>query len=231
MSIPRKDPALADWSTNANAKLVASGATTYQLTASQVSGYTLKHDEFLAAYNAMKAARDEGNRAENLTADKDDKKKALLDYARPIYAFVQANLSITDGDKILLGVTPRDSEPTPIPPPANAPELTVVGVNGRIVEVRLRDPADPDRRALPVGVDGAIVMSHVGETAPSDPFQFAVQGALGKTSGTVVIPDSAAPGTKVWLSAVWFNEKKQFGPASFPISTHVGFDGVIPMAA
>jgi hypothetical protein len=222
MAIPTSDEALANWSTNANTRLVADGVTVYLLTAGQVSGYTPLHDSFVASFNTYKAARDAGTRSESLTAQKDDDKRSLLVYARAIYGAVQINPAVSDADKILLGVHVKDVEPSPSTLPAVPPTLTIASVVGRTVNVVLRDPTFPDRRALPIGATGAFVMTHLGETAPTNPFSYSLQGATGRTSATVILPNDVAPGTKIWLSAVWLGKRKQMGTACTPISTYVG---------
>ena len=47
----------------------------------------------------------------------------------------------------------------------------------------------------------------------------------------VLFPESVAPGTQVWLTAVWFNERKQMGPACAPVGAQINFGGSMPMAA
>ena len=123
------------------------------------------------------------------------------------------------------------AQPSPIPAPNFAPRLTVVSVDGRLVKVRLSDPANPTRGRIPGGVNGAIVMSHVGPTAPSDPSAYRMEGPTSRTSVDILFPESVAPGTQVWLTAVWFNERKQMGPACSPVGTHINYGGSMPMAA
>jgi hypothetical protein len=222
MAIPTSDETLANWSTNANTRLVADGVTVYLLTAGQVSGYTPLHDSFISSFNAYKAARDAGTRSQSLTAQKDDDKRSLLVYARTIYGAVQINPAVSDADKILLGIHVKDVEPSPSTLPATPPTLAIASVVGRNINVTLRDPANPDRRALPDGATGAIVMTHLGETAPSDPLNYSLQGAAGRTNVTIVLPNDVTPGTKIWLSALWLGKRKQMGTACTPISTYVG---------
>lgn len=231
MAIPtNKDVDLVNWSTNANTRLNAS-PTTYGTTALVAAAYTAVHDLFIAAFDNLMAARAAGNRSQSLTSIKNDTKRNLLDFARPLYKTIQANTAVTDAAKIELGVHVPDVEPSPQPIPSTAPLTRVVSVNGRVVRVALRDEADPDRARIPAGIDGAIVMTYVGETAPTDPSLFTMQGPTSRTTVDIVFPESATPGTKVWITAVWFNERKQMGPASDPISTNINYGGSMPMAA
>ena len=230
MAIPTKDVLLVDFSTNWNTRIVSS-PTTFSLTAAQASAYTPLHSAFLASYNAMVAARESGTRSESLTAQKDADKVELLRYGRELYSLVQASLTVSDADKILLGVKVKDTQPTPIPAPGAAPGLTVVSVDSRLVSVRLFDPANPSRRAIPAGIDGAMVMSFVGETPPADAGDYKLEGPTSRTALEVQFPVELIPGTKVWLIACWFNGRKQLGPACAPVATIINFGGSMPMAA
>jgi hypothetical protein len=230
MAIPTNDVAFVDWSTNANTRLTAS-PTTYGTTAAVATQYDTVHDAFVAAYNNLVAARAAGTRSESLTALKDSAKLALLNFARPLYKQIQANTAVTDAAKIELGVVVPDALPTPIPPPAFAPGLTVVSVDGRLVSIRLFDPANPTRKRMPDGVSGATVMSYTGATAPSDPSLYRYEGGTSKTTAEILFPETVAPGTQVWLTAFFFNERKQNGPACAAVGTLINYGGSMPMAA
>src|SRR5688572_5910823 len=222
MAIPTKDSALAAWSTNADTRLTAT-PTAFGCTAAQATAYTALHDPFIAAYEAAAAV---GARSKSLVAAKDTAKANLLRYAREIYAFVQASLTVTDANKELLGVVVRNPEPSPVPAPATAPVLTVKSVSGRTVKIGLRDAASEERRGKPPGVLGASVFSYVGATAPADISAWTFEGNTGRTTIDVVFPSTVAVGAQVWLTAFWFNPRKQSGPACTPVSTNVQFGGV-----
>src|SRR2546425_12605325 len=90
--IPLKDSLLVPYSTNFNDRIVAAPAT-FSLSSAQAALYTAFHTPYVAAYNAMMAARADGTRSESLTATKNSTKRGLLDYARQLYSFVQSNAS------------------------------------------------------------------------------------------------------------------------------------------
>jgi hypothetical protein len=166
-----------------------------------------------------------------LVSIKDTAKLALLNFARPLYKQIQANTAVTDAAKIELGVVVPDVEPSPQPVPNFAPGLTIVSVNGRLVKIRLSDPANPTRRRMPAGVNGAIVMSFVGATAPTDPSAYKYEGSTSKMTVDILFPESVAPGTQVWPTAFFFNERKQNGPACAAVGTNINYGGSMPMAA
>jgi hypothetical protein len=229
MSFPFKDSLLVDFSTNFNDRIVASPGT-YSLSALQASTYTGYHTPFITAYNALVAARESGTRSRSLAAAKDACKADLLAYGRQLYAQVQSSSSVPNAAKIELGVRVR-SAPSRQPIPGFAPRLTVESVDGTVVNIRLSDPANPSRKRIPAGVNGAVVMSYVGETAPTNPTAYSFQGSVSRTTMVATFPETLAPGTKVWLTACWFNERKQPGPACAPVAAIINYGGSMPMAA
>src|SRR5688500_16050829 len=230
MSIPTKDSLLVTWSTNTDTRLTASPVT-YGTTAAVATAYTAVHDPFIVAFNNVLAARAAGVRSSPLAAIKDAAKAALLQFARPLYKTIQANTAVTAAAKIELGVVVPDRQPSPQPVPGFPPQLTIVSVNGRLVKIRLSDPAHPTHRRMPAGCDGATVMSFVGEEAPRDPTVYKYEGATSKTTVDVLFPESLAPGTQVWLTAFFFNERKQNGPACPAVGAVLNYGGSMPMAA
>jgi hypothetical protein len=145
----------------------------------------------------------------------------LVAEARMLARIVQATPTVTPEQKSDLGLTVRDVEPSPIPPPASAPEVLVLSAVVRTLRVRLIDPANPTRRGKPLGVAGASVFSYVGETAPADLSAWKFEGSSSRTSFQVEFPATVAAGAKVWVSAFWFNAKQQQGPAATPQSANI----------
>jgi hypothetical protein len=134
---------------------------------------------------------------------------------------VQAFPGTTDEMRGELGLRIPDSGPTPIPAPAVAPDLSILSVMGRTVKMRLRDQENPDRRGKPDGVEGSTVLYFVGETAPADPSSWLFAMNSSKTLFDFEIPATVAAGAKVWLTAFWFNNRKQPSPAATPESMRV----------
>lgn len=230
MAIPTRDVLLVQWAANADAKLTASPGT-WGYTPAQAVSFNGVAQAYIDAYNAMMQAREDGTRSESLTAVRDTAKLEFLNVARPLYAAVQASKTISDADKILLGVHVRDTEPTPEPVPAFAPLASIVAVDGNTVTLRLRDAQSPDSKRRPIATLGASVFSFVGAEAPSDPAAYKFEGITGKTRVDVTFPPTVTPGTTVWLTAFWFNGSKQTGPACNPISAVLNYGGSIPIAA
>jgi hypothetical protein len=215
--LPDTDAALLAWSLNFSTRISA-GATTYGLTSAQATAYAAVH----ASYAAALAAVDPGTRNKSSVAAKNAARDALKAAVRPLVLLVQGTVTVTDAQKLALGLTVR-AQPSPIARPALPPVLDVVAVNGRTVTVRLHDAENAGKRGKPAYVKGAAVFSYVGAVAPEDPAAFKFEGNTTKTVVDVVFPNTVAPGSVVYLTAMWFNERAQSGPACTPVSTHVQF--------
>ena len=229
MAIPVQDVLLVDWSTNADARLTASPVT-YGTTAGVAAQYHTLHDLYVQAYNTVVAARASGTRSASLTELKNQGRTNLLNFARPLYKQVQANASVSASAKIELGVV-VPAHPAVRPVPAFAPGLSIVSVDGRRVRVRIFDPAHPTHKRMAAGVDGATVMSFVGAQAPQDIGGYKYEGGTSRAVVDVLFPESAAPGTQVWLTAFYFNERKQNGPACAPVGAVINYGGTLPAVA
>src|ERR671913_1758924 len=110
MAIPKKDAELVAWSTNFETRITAS-PTAFGLTAPLATAYSALHDAFVAAYDA---ASNDGTRSKSLVAAKDLAKANLLANARDLYQVVQGTPTVTDVQRIDLGINVRKTEPTPV---------------------------------------------------------------------------------------------------------------------
>jgi hypothetical protein len=120
-----------------------------------------------------------------------------------------------------LGLTVKDVEPTPIPPPAFAPSIIIESTTGNVVRIRMMDPANPTRRGKPDGVDGIAVFSFVGAAAPAEEGDWKFEGNTTRTTSDVMFPAATPAGSKVWFTAFYFNARKQSGPAATPAGTNI----------
>jgi len=222
--LPNTDAGLLAWSLNFKT-LITSAPTTYGLTASLATAYGTLHDSYATAL----AAADPAIRTKTAVANKNSARTALKNNARLLNDLVQGTASVTDGQKLELGLTVR-ATPTPIPPPSSAPGLDVLSVSGWTVKIKLHDSDSTAKRGRPAGVIGAAVFSFVGAEAPTDIAAWRFEGNTGRTKLDVAFPDTLAPGAKVWLTAFWFNGRKQSGPACAPVSTNLQ-GGSVSMAA
>ena len=143
--LPSREPALLAWSSNFDTKITAT-PTAYGLTAPQATAYAALHAAFASAFAACNT---DTTNSQSATATKNTAKRALIASARQLAGIVQRYPATTDAQRLDLGLTVRDVAPTPVPPPADAPGVTVVARNGHNVRLRLQDTASPTSRAKP----------------------------------------------------------------------------------
>ena len=177
------------------------------------------------AFATALAACDPAVRNKTAVATKNAAKATLKNAATLLANKVYSTAAVTNAQKIELGIPPRNA-PSPIPAPALAPVIEVQSVNAWTVKIRLKDAASGSRRGKPPGVSGASVFSYVGPAVPTDISAWKFEGNVGRTTVDVVFNESLASGTRVWLTAFWFNGRKQSGPACPPVGTHLQGGGV-----
>lgn len=222
--LPNTDAGLLAWSLNFST-LISAGAVSYGLTTGQATAYATLH----ASYGTALAACDKAIRTKSAVSTKNAAKAALKTNARLLANLVNGTATVTNAQKLALGLTVR-SKPSPVPPPSAAPGLDILSVNAWTVKIKLHDSSSSAKRGKPPGVTGASVFSYVGATPPSDMGSWQFEGNTGRTNVDVAFANTNAPGTKVWLTAFWFNGSKQSGPACSPVSTNLQ-GGSVSMAA
>lgn len=225
VSFPKTDEGLLGWSLNFKT-LITAAPTTYGLTAAQATAYGTVHTTYATAL----AACDPSVRSKTSTAAKNTARTALKTAARQTASIVDGTPTVTDAQKINLGMTVRHT-PVPIPPPTTAPGMDVLSVVGWTVKIRLHDLASEKKRGKPPGTIGASVFSWVGATPPADPAMWKFEGSTGKSITEVVFPSTVPAGSKVWLTAFWFNGRKQSGPARPPVPVTIQGDAYAAIAA
>lgn len=230
MAMPTSDSLLVGWGDNFDTKVTASPVT-YALTATQATAFHTAYAAYTAAYSTLVSDRAGGTQSRTLTAQKNAAKAALLAVGRELYGIVQDSRSVSVADKLDVGVNPRDAVPTPVPVPATAPGIELLGVVGTTVKLRLFDTAVSGRRGKPPGVIGASVFSFIGTAPPADLAGWKFEGNTGRTKINILFPADTAPGTKVWLTASWFNSRKQAGANTDPVAANLPGGSVSALAA
>ena len=215
--IPSTDAALLAFSAQFSAKVTA-GPVPLGVTAAIATQLAT----YQSAYaTALAAATNPATRGQSTVFAKNEARVQLVSYIRHVAGQIQGTMSVTAQQKQDLGLTVRDVEPTPIPPPANAPGIMIKSTFGTTVRIKLIDTTNPTRRGKPPGVDGASVFSYVGDEAPADPSVWKFEGSTTRTTVDIDFPNTIAPGSKVWLTAFWFNPRALSGPGCPPVSTNL----------
>ncbi len=175
---------------------------------------------WVAAYAAHVKAQ---AAAEGARQAKDAARAALEKEVRPVTNFVQGYPKTTNADRAEMGITVRDTSPSPAPTPSSRP-LALVESGQRLThQLRLVDESTPTRRAKPAGVLGAevwvkLVAPPAAESpAPTDPARdpssFTFLTMTTKPSFRAEFKAGEGGKTAVYM-ARWVNTRGEKGPWS-----------------
>jgi hypothetical protein len=168
---------------------------------------------WIAAYPAHVAAQ---QRAEGARQAKDAARAALEKEVRPVTNFVQGYPKTTNADRAEMGITVRDTSPSPAPAPSSRP-LALVESGQRLThQLRLVDESTPTRRARPAGVLGAEVwvkLVDADASAPTDPAALTFLTMTTKPSFRADFKAGEGGKTAVYM-ARWVNTRGEKGPWS-----------------
>lgn len=211
--IPAKDADLDAFGVNFHT-LIAATPATYGLVAADATALA----PFVTAYTAALAtATDPSTRTQPTVAAKDTARVALVDQLRFLANKVQSASGVSDEAKADLGLTIRDTGPTPIPAPTTYPILAVVGATPLAHGLRYSDSATPAARKKPFGAVSMELRRSVGTVAATDP---SAMDFLANVSRNPVSSDfvGADAGKVASYAGRWINAKGQAGPWSAIVS-------------
>ena len=75
-----------------------------------------------------------------------------------------------------------------------------------------------------------MIFTFIGDEAPTNIEDWTAQGLTGHVKADILFPETVAPGTKVFVTAAWFNNRKETSPAAVPVSAVINFGGTLPTA-
>lgn len=223
--LPRREIDLMRWARNFDQRLgAAPGPVGYGVTAEEAAAYAALLAEAEAAYEQANTPE---TRTSVVVAWKDEALSALRAMSRVLVKVIKARPSVTNEQRVLLGLAARRSaRTTKIQRPEAMPVVRVDRVMGWRLELRLSDPDATGRRRLPTGVSGAAVMVYVGDQPPMSIEQWQYAGTTSKTRVALEVRPGLTPGTRVWYTARWLSPTYQPGPVASPTSVRVGFVGL-----
>ena len=219
--LPTREAELVTWSNTFGAYISANGVQV-GLTIEQAGAYDALQSSFVAAYQT---ANDPTTRSPANIEAKNLAKTALIEETRKLVAIVQAYPGTTNTMRSAMGITVRDSDPSPVSVPETAPLIDVMEVRGRTFELRLRDAVTTEKRK-PAGVQGATLFTHVGDEMPESLSDWTFVASTTKTDVEFTVPVTVPAGSKVWITAFWFNRKSESGPATDPVYSWTNNGGV-----
>jgi hypothetical protein len=200
------------------ASLIATGFASYGLTSAQSTAFGTLNTALQSAYSA---AVNPPTRTPVTVEALGVALRAMRVSAINLAKIVYSTTTVNDSQLVALGLLPRSAR-TPIPRPDSAPVIDILTAVGNTVTIRLHAGGDSSSRGKPAGVDGAAIYSFVGATPPTDEAAWKFEGLASKVNKVpIAFPGTVEPGSQVWFTAFWFNERKQNGPAATKVTTNL----------
>jgi len=172
----------------------------FSLTAQQAANYSTLFTSFAALYQKCQTTTQ--RTPQNIDLKK-TAKESLIAETRTLAAQIRSSTTVTDANKIALGLNLGTNEPSPVPTPMTPPTIDIKGAIGRTVTIRLHDAENPSRRGRPYNATGALIYSAVGDQSPQSLDEWTFQGVTGKTTVDVDFPETVAGGSQVSITAAW----------------------------
>jgi len=213
-AIPLRDAEFETFLYNWKTLLTAS-PTTYGLTAPDAVAISAAYTAWNAAYVLASSLL---TRTRATVAAKDAEKVLALSLLREQYGIIKANPSVTNENKIAIGVRVSDPVPTPIPAPTTFPVLSVRMAGPQTQELMAVDVTTPTKRSKPAGTIGMLVVRAIGTVAAVDPEQCRLLGVYTRVPFQVGEFTAGDIGKVVTYFGRWTNAKGQEGPWSAPVS-------------
>ena len=222
MTITRmSDADLVIWSTSFS-KTLAATPEVFNVTAQQAAVMSDLSAQFEAAVAVW---REPASRTPVASANKSAIRAKLLGRASYLVNSINSNPDTTDAQRTQLDIRGR-KKGSPIDRPRVAPLVDVASVDGRVATVVLH-ATEGGRRGKPAGAAGANVFSFVGDEPPADFNDWLFEGMLTKTRFELNFEQSAGSNT-AWVTANWYNEKGQTGPAGAVVRIDLPAVRVLP---
>ncbi len=208
--LPATDSAFDAWLTNFSA-LITAAPTTYGLIAGDATAIAAQQTAWNAAFLA---ATTPATRTPVTIADKDAARITAEATVRPYATTISRNPSVTNMDKIAVGVNLPNNARTPVPPPTTQPALTLVSAIHNVHTLAYRDTSTPTSKAKPFGAIGIDVRQAIGTTPATDPNACAPLTQATKSPITLGT-DSADVGKLATYFGRWITRSGPGGQAQF----------------
>lgn len=222
--IPARDADFINWSANFET-LIAADPTAYGLDAADATAITAADTAWSAAYTA---ATDPSTRTPSTVAAKDVARQNAEDVMRPFAMQINANPAVTDQQRTDLGLTVRQTSPTPPATPTDVPILTLRSQSQAQLTLDIRATATPTSRARPAGTDGAQLVLEKETSPGSGTWEFQDSIQVLDNPANYDLPGGSA-GSSWRARARWFNKAKANGVSNpGPWSAYLNFTSTAP---
>ncbi len=168
-----------------------------------------------AAHTAAQAAAQAAREA------KETARGGLEGVIRPLVARLQASSAVDDAERQALGITVRDTIPTPVGPPLTRPVVKVDTSQRLQHTISFADELTPTRTAQPAGVRGAQVWVKIGDPAPVDPSELTILATDSRTPYLATFDGADAEKVAHYMLR-WESTRGETGPWSETASATIG---------
>jgi hypothetical protein len=214
--VPRPDGNFDTWQANF-VSYVSANMAALGLVAGDITPLTTAQTAWTTAYGGHTTA---AAAAEAARQTKDDRRGDYEGVIRPLVRRLQAGPTVTDTQRQAMGVTVRDTQPTPVGPPTSRPVGRVDSGQRLRHTVHFADEATPTSKAKPAGATGCEIWVKIG-TAPVDPAELTFL-ALDTNSPYVTEFAGADGGKTAHYMLRWVNPRSEKGPWSETVSATIG---------
>lgn len=214
--LPPRDQDLDAWALNFDLQITAA-PTDYGLVAGDATAY---HTLRLAFTTALAVALATPTRTKTTVAAKNSARFDLIASSKMLAAQVQAFPAITPELLSTLGLTVRDTTPSPIAAPSSAPIISPINSSGGGIFFRFADEVTPDSRAKAPGAIGLDLYAKVGTTPPATIADCVYMGTYTKNTtgpgsrGVRVDFGGGNVGKTAYLIGQWKTRRGLVGPVS-----------------
>ena len=219
--VPAREADLVTWLGTFKDGITSMGMT-IGISTTQTTTFSGLNTTWLGLYNACQNAN---TRTPAGIIAKNQAKDAVVENARLLAGIIQKFPTTTDVQRATLGLN-VPAQRTNIPQPNVAPFIDIVSMTGHVAQIRLHDGYLLTRAKPADGVTGANIFTFVGATPPASVDEWTFAGGTSKNLIDIPFPMDLTPGTKVWITACWTNNKREAGPATEPISLLIQFGGL-----
>ena len=206
--IPTSDAKFNDWQGNLITKLQL-GAKKWGIPTAQMTELENLKKEFEIRYTT---ADNPATRTRAAVTMKNETRKTYESAIRSLLkAYVTYNPTVSDEDRINMGLPIHKTSRTPVSVPATYPEYTVETSLRQII-IHFRD-AGKERKAKPTGVGGALIRWDILDTPPTKAVEL-LNSVLDTASPYTLRFTENQRGSRVYFALAWQNTKGEVGPWS-----------------
>lgn len=212
--IPRKDAEFRDWARNFVRRITDTPGV-YGLVQADADSLNVVYERFDAAYRITSSP---DTRTQPAITAKQEARWTLENLIRAYARDIKANLGVTDGDKIALGVPPINATRSKRKVPHVSPELNILGQTPGVDHLRVTQSTS-NSSAKPYGAERLEVFIAYTEAGDPPPTKEDAKYLRSFRKKNIKIEHDPAMGEKratYWARWAGFND--DVGPWSLPVS-------------